>query len=303
MHVLITGGSGLIGSALTANLQKSNHEVSILTRNAARAAESTPEGVTLVEWDAKSADGWVEAAATADAIVNLAGEGIADGRWTRERKQRIRQSRLDAGKAVTEAVKAASTKPKVVVQASGIDYYGSQGDTILTEDHGPGTGFLPTICVDWERSSVGVEALGVRRAIIRTGIVLSTEGGAFPKVLLPFKLFAGGPMGSGRQWWPWIHIEDQARAIQFLIENDDAHGPFNLVAPEPLENYAFAQRLGAVMSRPAFVPAPTPALRLALGEMADVLLDSHRVIPKALTDAGFTFSFPNATAAFEDLLK
>lgn len=303
MRVVITGGTGLIGRALTDELLQHNHAVTVLTRDAQRGNPSLPDNVQLVEWDAESAEGWMEAAEAADAIVNLAGEGIADGRWTEERKQRIRQSRLNAGKAVTEAVKAASSKPKVVIQASGIDYYGSQGDTILTEEHGPGKGFLPSVCVDWELSTVGVEALGVRRAIIRTGIVLSTAGGAFPKILLPYKLFAGGPMGSGRQWWPWIHIEDEVRAIRFLIETESAAGAFNLVAPEPLENKDFAQRLGSVMSRPAFVPAPTPALQLALGDMSDVLLHSHRAEPAALLEAGFTFSFPTAKAAFEDLLK
>lgn len=303
MRVLITGGTGLIGRALTDTLLKNNHQVTVLTRNIERSAGTVPAGVELVAWDAESAKGWEGAAEAAEAIVNLAGEGIADGRWTQERKRRIRQSRLDAGKAVTEAVRTVSTKPKVVIQASGIDYYGSQDDTILTETHPAGKGFLPQVCLDWELSTVGVETENVRRCIIRTGIVLSTEGGAFPKILLPFKLFAGGPMGSGRQWWPWIHIQDEVRAILHLLENDSAHGAFNLVAPEPLRNYEFAQRLGAVMGRPAFIPAPTPALQLALGEMSDVLLHSHRAIPEALTQSGFTFSYTTATEAFKDLLQ
>lgn len=301
MRIIITGGTGLIGSALCQNLLVDNHEVIVLTRNPGKK-DAVPNGVKLVQWDAKTAEGWTELADGADAIVNLAGEGIADSRWTPEQKKRIRESRLNAGQAVVEAVRAANPKPKMVIQASGIDYYGSRGDTLLTEQSPLGSEYLAQVCFDWEASTASVERLGVRRAVIRTGIVLSTEGGALPKILLPFKLFAGGPLGSGKQYWPWIHIDDEIRAIRFLIETENAAGAFNLTAPTPTENREFARQVGSAMGRPAFVPAPSPALKVGLGDMSQMLLDSHRAIPEHLQQLGFEFKYPTLDKALEDLL-
>ena len=302
MRIIVTGGTGTIGRALCPALVDDGHEVIVLTRNP-QATTGLPEAVRLVGWDGKSAAGWGQLADGAGAIINLAGEGIADGRWSDERKRRIYASRLDAGQAVVAAVSAATTKPQVVVQASAVGYYGPRGDEMLTEASTPGSDYLAHVSFDWEVSTAAVERMGVRRAVIRTGVVLANTGGAWPKIVLPFKLFAGGPMGSGNQYWPWIHKEDEVQAILFLVKNAAARGAFNLTAPEPLTNRAFAAALGSVMGRPAFVPAPAFALKIALGEMSTVLLDGQRAIPKKLQDLGFTFTYPTATAAFAELVR
>ncbi len=235
--------------------------------------------------------------------MNLAGAGLADGRWTDERKRSILESRVKAGQAVLEAVSAAATRPKVVIQSSAVGYYGPRGDEVLNEDAAPGSDYLARVCFDWEASTAPVVRMGVRRPVIRTGIVLTTEGGAFPKILLPFKLFAGGPMGNGSQYWPWIHINDEVRAIRFLMENETASGPFNLTAPNPLTNKEFASVVGQAMGRPSLMPAPAFALKLALGEMSTVLLDGQRAVPSRLQELGFEFDFATLDAALKDLLK
>lgn len=301
MRIIITGGTGLIGSALAASLVTDGHQVTVLTRNT-NGSSQLPAMVKRVGWDAQSAAGWGELAEGADAIVNLAGAGIADGRWTDERKQEIYTSRIQAGTAVMQAIESAAVKPAVLIQASAVGYYGPRQDEIVTEATGPGADFLAQVCFDWEASTARAEQLGVRRVVIRTGIVLSKDGGAWPKIVLPFKLFAGGPLGSGRQYWPWIHLDDQVAAIRFLIANQEARGAYNLTAPTPLTNKDFAATLGAVMSRPAFFPAPAFPLKIVLGEMSTVLLDGQRAVPQRLLEAGFTFKYPEAEAAFRTLL-
>ncbi|HEX6384399.1 MAG TPA: TIGR01777 family oxidoreductase, partial [Anaerolineae bacterium] len=230
------------------------------------------------------------------------GEGFPPDRWTSEKKRRIRQSRIDAGNAVVEAVAAATNKPAVVIQASGVDYYGNRGDEVLTEESAPGDTFLASVALDWEGATAPVEGMGVRRVVTRSGIVLSMEGGALPSTVLPFKLFVGGPLGSGRQWWPWICIRDEVRAIRFLIENESASGPVIVCTPNPLRNKDFARVIGQVMGRPSFMPVPAFALKLALGEVADTVLHSRRTIPEKLQELGFTFLYPELKAALEDLL-
>jgi uncharacterized protein (TIGR01777 family) len=305
MRVIITGGTGLIGRALTKRLSSQGYEVIILSRSPQQDA-SQPSNVKKVQWDAATAEGWGYLADGAHAIVNLAGENIAGesvltGRWTEERKKRIYTSRVNAGRAVVEAIQAATEKPKVLIQASGIDYYRPDLARIITEEDGPGSDFLSQVCFDWEASTVAVEAMGVRRCVIRSGIVLTNEGGAWPRIVLPFKLFAGGPIGSGKQYWSWIHLDDEVGAIEYLLKNEQAKGVYNLTAPEPLQNWEFASRLGKVMSRPAFFPVPAPALQIAFGEMSMLLLGSRRVLPKRLQELGYTFKFPQAEAAFKEL--
>ncbi|HQY91031.1 TIGR01777 family oxidoreductase [Caldilinea sp.] len=302
MRVLISGGGGLIGRPLSQALLADGHEVIVLSRQPEKVKEM-PVGVKLQKWDGKSADGWGSLADGAGAIINLAGAGIADQRWSTERKQLIRQSRLDAGRAVMEAIAAATAKPGVLIQASAVGYYGTQsGDAQIAESFSPGGDFLSKVCFDWEASTAPVSKLGVRRAIIRTGVVLSNEGGAFPKQVLPFKLFAGGPVGSGKQWYPWIHIDDEVRAIQFLLQNEKATGPFNLTAPNPVTNQEFGQIVGEVLGRPSFVPAPGFAMKAVFGEMSVVLLEGQRAIPQKLLDLGFKFKFETAQAAVRALL-
>lgn len=302
MQILITGGTGLIGKPLCAALVADGHRVIVLTRNPAKV-NGLPPTVQLERWDGQSSTGWGHLMEETDAVINLAGEGIADQRWSAERKQSILQSRVLAGKALTSAIQQAARKPQVLLQASAVGYYGVHRDEIITEEAPPGNDFLAKVCFEWEGSTASVGKLGIRRPILRTGVVLSNAGGAFPKIMLPFRLFAGGSLGSGKQWLPWIHIEDQVRAIQFLLAHDTATGPFNLAAPYPVTNQEFSQLIGKVMRRPAFMPAPAFALRAVLGEMATMVLDGQRVIPQRLQELGFTFRFSMAQAALEDLLK
>jgi uncharacterized protein (TIGR01777 family) len=307
MRVLITGGTGLIGRALSANLASDGHEVIVLSRSPERATD-LPDGVRAEGWDARTAEGWGHLADGAGAIVNLAGASMAgDGffptRWTDERRRIISESRLNASSAVVEAVAQAEEKPRVVVQSSAVGYYGFHGDEVLTEEAGPGHDWGGRLTAEeWEPSTVPVEGLGVRRVVVRTGLVLSTEGGALPRLLLPFRLFVGGPMGSGDQWYSWIHLQDQVRALRFLIETEEASGAYNLTAPNPETNGELAKLIGRAMGRPSFVPVPGFALRLAFGEVADVVLKGQRAVPQRLLDLGFEFQFPAAKAALKDLL-
>lgn len=302
MKIIITGGTGLIGKALCAEFATDGHDVTVLSRNPEKAQRKMASGTKLEKWDAKTANGWGYLADGADAIINLAGAGIADKRWTPSRKEAIYQSRLDAGQAVVEAVKAATNKPSVVIQSSAVGYYGvDNGDNVLTENSGPGSDYLAQVCFDWEASTSALDAMGVRRPVIRTGIVLSNDGGAWPKIKLPFLLFAGGPLGSGKQWYPWIHIDDEIRAIKFLLENAEANGVFNLSAPEPVTNKQLAKTTGRVMGRPGFVPAPGAAMKIALGEMATIVLDGQRAVPHKLEELGFSFEYPYIEEAVREL--
>ncbi len=301
MRVVITGGTGLIGRQLAASLHEDKHEVIVLSRNPNQPAK-LPAGVRVERWDGRSAAGWGRWADGADAIVNLAGAGIADSRWSDERKREIVASRVDAGKAVIEAVRAASVKPAVVIQSSAVGYYGSRGSETLSEASQPGSDFLADVCVEWEKSTEAVEAMGVRRAVIRTGIVLSAEGGALPKMLLPFKFFAGGKIGSGQQYFPWIHMEDEVGAIRFLMHHAQAAGPFNLAAPTPPTNADFVKAVGEAMGRPSIMPAPGFALKAAFGEMSTVLLDGQRAEPQRLLELGYRFRFTDPVAALKDVL-
>lgn len=303
MRIIITGGTGLIGRALAASLAADGSEVIVLSRNPTQA-QGLPAGVRAERWDGRTAQGWGRLADGAAAIINLAGESIAARRWTAGQKRRIIDSRLNAGRAVVEAIDAAAVRPPVLIQASAVGYYGPCGDQEIAEDAGPGNDFLAQqVAVPWEESTASVEAMGVRRVIIRTGVVLSQKGGALPRMVLPFRFFVGGPLGNGRQWFPWIHLADEVAAIRFLMERADARGAFNLSAPNPLTNAEFSRTLGRVMRRPALIPTPALALRLLFGEMATVLLDGQRAVPRRLQQLGFTFKFPHAELALRDILR
>jgi len=307
MRVIITGGTGLIGRALSTNLASDGHEIIVLSRSP-ESAKGLPAGVRAERWDGRTANGWSHLAEGVDAIVNLAGanisgEGFFPSRWTDERKRLIRETRLNAARAVVEAVEQARQKPRVVIQASGIGVYGPRGDDAIAEEGAMGHDFLARFAgQEWEPSTAPVEAMGVRRAIIRTGVVLSSTKGALRPMLLQFRLFAGGPIGSGKQWMSWIHLKDEAAAIRFLIENQSATGPFNLAAPHPVTNAQFARALGRVMSRPSIVPIPGFAMRAAFGEVAELLLTGQRSVPQRLLDLGFHFRFPELEGALRDTL-
>ena len=300
MRVVILGGSGFIGRALTRSLAGDGHEVVIVSRGAPRAAVG---GVSFAPFDARSGAGWRESLDGADALVNLAGENIASGYWTASRKRRILESRLAAGRAVMDALASVASRPAVLVQGSATGYYGDRGDIPAAEDAPVGRGFLAEVAEKWEASTAEAEALGVRRAVARTAVVLDSHGGALPRMLAPFRFFAGGPLGSGKQWFPWIHLADEVRAIRFLLECPEAHGPYNLAAPGAVTQKGLAQAIGGALSRPAWLRTPETALRLLLGEMAqELFLNGVRAVPERLTRLGFAFLFPTLTAALADLL-
>ncbi len=304
MRVIITGGTGLIGHALTMSLGHDGHEVVVVSRNP-RQTGPMPETISFQKWDALTGESLEGVLEGADAVVNLAGSSIAgDGflptRWTRERKKLILDSRLNSGKALVEAITAATNKPKTLIQSSAVGYYGTHSnDVTLTEESPAGNDYLADVCVQWEKSTEAVEAMGVRRVIIRTGVVLDENEGALPRMALPFKLFAGGPLGSGKQPLPWIHLLDEVNAIRFLIENESTTGPFNLTAPNPLTNAEFGRVLGKVLGRPSFIPAPGFAFNLAFGEVATIVLDGQKAIPAKLQAMGYDFAYPTAEEALK----
>jgi uncharacterized protein len=301
MRVIITG-VGATSIQLARELLANGDEVVILTSSPEKGSKNTPDGSRLVAWDGKSADGWWQEAEGADAIVNLAGENISSGRWTEKRKKHLVESRVNAGKAVVDAVERVERKPGVVIQSSSVNYYGPRsGEKQVIEKTPTGKVFLATLCLEWEMSTVAVEKYGVRRPVIRQGIVLAKDSGALPKMAVPYKFFAGGPVGSGRQWLAWIHITDNVRAIRFLIENGRANGPFNLCSPNPITNRRFSKILGRVLNRPSFVPAPAFMVKLIFGEMSTVVLDGQRAIPKRLQELGFKFRYSELEPALRDV--
>ena len=303
-RVIISGATGFIGNALCRELIGGGYEVVGLSRNPEMGKALLPGQVKVVKWDTKSSQGWADYADGAYAIVNLAGENIASGGWTRERKKRILQSRLDAGNAVVEAVEKAKYKPAVIIQASGIGYYGDSGDEILDETSSPGSGFLVEVAKQWEKTTEKVESFGVRQVIIRTGVVLGENGGFLSRVVLPYRFFVGGHMGNGKQWIPWIHVEDEVRAIRFLIEKKDLQGVFNLSSPHPLTSRDFSRTLGKVMKKPSWLPVPGFVLRLFFGEMAsELILAGQRALPKRLQKSGFKFQYPDLESALSQILS
>lgn len=308
MRYIITGGSGFIGSRLSESLVADGHEVIILSRSPAK--QSASSGVQVVQWDARTADGWGHLADGAFAIVNLAGEttggsGVIPlpGTWSDKRKRLIKESRRNAGQAVVAAVAAATVKPQVVVQMSGIDYYPAT-NTVMTEESGRGRQFLAEVVADyWEPATAAVEEMGVRRVVARTAPLLNLETGPLPASLLQFRLFAGGRLGSGKQWFTWIHTEDAVRALRFLAETEAARGIYNVASPNPVTNADFSKILGRVMGRPSLLPVPEFALKLLLGEVSALVLEGRPVSVRKLETLGFTFRFPMLEAAMRDILK
>lgn len=301
MHVFISGSTGLIGSAMVAFLRAGGHGVTRLARNAGVAAEA--DGIDAVAWDPQ-ADPWDAAPlAGADAVVHLAGENIAAGRWTEAMKARIRDSRVGPTRRLCEALARLSNPPQTLACASAIGYYGDRGEETLVETSPPGKGFLPEACVDWEGATRPAADAGIRVVNLRIGVVLAGNGGALKKMLTPFKLGLGGIVGSGKQYWSWISLDDVVGAIHHAILTETLSGPVNATAPNPTTNYEFTKTLGKVIHRPTVLPLPAFAARLMLGEMADdLLLGSAKVLPERLAQSGYAFRHPTLEEALRSQL-
>jgi uncharacterized protein len=297
MKVLISGGSGLVGTVLTKALRADGHTVAHLVRPGGDAAPGD------IRWAPVTSFVNVVAMEGIDAVVNLNGASIGGGRWTPERKKLLRSSRIDSTRVLEDALSRMKQKPRVFVSASAIGYYGDRGDEILTESSSSGDDFLSLLARDWEAEASRAESLGIRTVIARFGVILSANGGALPRMLTPFKLGAGGRLGSGKQWMSWVALEDVVGALLAAIANEQLSGPVNLVAPNPVRNSEFARVLASVLHRPAIFPAPAFALRLALGEMADaLLLSSQRVEPTQLSANRYAFQFENLEPALHAIL-
>ena len=298
MKVLISGGSGLVGKAVTAALSADGHAVARLVR---------PEGAASagdIRWDPMSASADFSAIEGTDVVINLSGASIGDGRWTPARKAILRNSRIDITRVLVEVLARLRQKPRVFLSASATGYYGDRGDEILTEASGLGTDFLALLARDWEAEAMRAESLGVRTVLLRFGVILTAMGGALSQMLMPFRLGVGGRFGSGNQWMSWIELEDAVEIVRSVIVNDRFAGPLNVVAPNPMRNSEFARIVAAALHRPAIFPAPAFALRIALGEMADsLLLASQRAVPERLLAAGHTFRFDDFATALRAVLK
>jgi uncharacterized protein (TIGR01777 family) len=301
MRILVTGATGFIGQRLVEEFQRQGHTLVALSRDPGAAQRDVPGLERAYKWSPLHELPPAEAFHGVDAVVHLAGESVT-GRWTEEKKQSIRDSRVLGTINLVKAIVRLQTKPPVLVSASAIGYYGDRGEEELAENSAPGNDFLAEVCQEWEKEAGKVEWGGVRSARVRVGVVVGPGGGALGAMLLPFKLGAGGPLGSGRQWWSWVHRDDLIALILHLIEHPEFSGPVNGTAPEPVRQKDFAKVLGRVLWRPAFLPAPAFALKIVLGGFSTELLSSKRVLPKMAQELGFRFRYPQLEAALRQAL-
>lgn len=303
MRIVITGGSGFIGRRLVARLLEQGDQVLVLTRRLEQARRILGESpnLKLLPYDPYQPQAWAAALEGYEGIVNLAGEPLASSRWTETKKKEIRRSRVETTQALVQALASLNQKPQVMISSSAVGYYGShpEGDP-LTETDPPAQDFLARVCQAWEAAARPVEELGIRLAIVRTGIVLGPDGGALGQMLAPFQFFIGGTIGSGKQWLSWIHREDWVSLVCFLLEQGS--GVFNATAPNPVQMEEFCRTLGQVLGRPSWLPVPELALELLLGEAAQVVLTGQKVIPQAALQMGFTFQYPQLKEALRQIL-
>jgi len=300
MRIFVTGATGFIGRALIPRLRRDGHTIIAWVRSEARARSLLGAEVELVR--AGGPDVMTAALSRSDAVVNLAGEPVLGKRWTPARRRILEESRIGVTRDLVRAIAAASPRPRVLVSGSAVGWYGDRGDERLTEASAPGDDFLARLCRQWEDAALAAEASGVRVALLRTGVVLGRDGGALEQMLTPFRLGVGGPVGSGRQYFPWIHLHDLVGAIAAMIADDRYRGPVNGVAPQEATSRSFAAALGRALHRPAILPMPAFALRVIFGEAASVLLASQRAEPRVLIANGFTFAFPDLDRALADIL-
>ena len=295
MNILITGGTGFIGSALSRELSNSGHKVIITSR---RKTPPKLENIEIVRWDIQTPLS-SEIMSGIDAVINLAGESLISGRWTKRRKERIMSSRVNTTRLLVESMKNANPKPKVLISVSAVGYYGPHGDEYVTEDFPPASDFLAEVCKAWEKEALRAQELGIRVVITRFGVVLESDGGALPKMAIPFKFFLGGHLGSGQQWFSWVHREDIIGFMKYALENESVSGHFNLTSPQPVTNKKFCFALGKALNRPSWFHVPAFMIKLTLGEVGRVLLTGQRVLPEKALKAGYQFKYPEINEALK----
>ncbi|MBI4054577.1 MAG: TIGR01777 family protein [Elusimicrobia bacterium] len=300
MRILVAGATGFIGSEVCRALAKKGHTITNLTRT---PKPSWPTDGASLFWDARNPGEWAQHLPQYHAVLNFCGEPIVKGRWTPARKKLLHESRILSTRALVEAIRRASPRPKVLINASAIGYYGDRAEEVLIENSLPGRSFLAELCRDWEGEAQKAETLGIRVIRLRIGVVLGKEGGALTRMLLPFRLGLGGPLGSGRQWMSWIERKELADLAVYLLEEERASGAFNATSPMPVPNREFARTLAQILRRPCFFSVPAPLLKLLLGEMSCVLLDSQKVLPQKAQEIGYSFSQPRLSCALQACLK
>jgi uncharacterized protein (TIGR01777 family) len=302
MRIVVSGGTGFIGRPLCASLCQKGHQVTLLTRRKEAAQRSCGSTVTSVEWNGREAGAWESCLEGADAVINLAGAPIADARWTEDRKRLLTKSRVLPTRLLVEALSRRSSKPRTLINASGIGYYGASDDRVLDEEAARGQGYLADLCLQWEAEARQAAQFGMRVVILRTGMVLEQDGGALPKMLLPFRLFAGGPIMPGTQWVSWIHRRDHIGLIHWLLATPSVSGPVNAVAPEAVTMNRFCEVLGRVLHRPSWLPVPGIALQVALGELGTLMTTGQRVNPAKALSGGYVFHYPTVEPALRAIV-
>lgn len=301
MKVVVTGGTGFIGRALCRSLVSHGMSVTVLSRNLAHAKAMLDPSITVVEWDAVTSGPWENELDAATAVINLAGEPIAAGRWTPKRKRVIVDSRVNATRRLVRAISRLTNKPRVLISASGVGYYGPSQELLFDETNGPGSDFLADLCVAWEQAALAARSAGVRVVCMRTGMVLEKDGGALAKMVPPFRAFIGGPIAPGTQWVSWIHRDDLIGLIEWALSNDRLSGPVNAVAPEAVTMKEFCNALGQALHRPSWLPVPEFALRLVFGELASFMTTGQRVHPKVALDGGYQSHYLHLDSALRSI--
>ena len=300
MKILITGGTGFVGTQLTSRLIQDNYEVTILSRSAKPTGE-IPKGISYLQGDPTQQGSWQEAIKNHDAVINLAGASIF-AKWTEEHKKAIRESRVSTTRNIVEGIPSHPQKQFTFFSTSAVGYYGFCGDEELTEESPHGDDFLARIASGWEGEALKAKEMGARVVITRFGIIMGEKGGALGQMIPLFKKYIGGPIGSGRQWFSWVHIKDLAEAFTFLLKHPEIPGPVNVCSPNPVRNKDLAKALGRALHRPSFMPAPGFMIKLVLGEFGSVILEGQRVIPKRLLDSGFAFQYPKIDKALQEIV-
>ena len=303
MKIVLAGATGFVGKKLVDQLAAKGHSLTVLTRDPARSPWNTSAQFRIFQWDGNRVGNWAAAVEGADAVINLAGEPIAAKRWTAAQKQKLIESRIHGTRAIVKSIQATKVKPRLLLNASAVGFYGAVAAGDVSEEAGKGSGFLADLCSAWEHETDVLKGSGTRVVLLRIGVVLERGGGALAKMEFPFKIFAGGPLGSGAQWFPWIHRDDILGIIEFALSDEKLSGPVNATAPNPLTMADFCKALGRAMHRPSWAPVPDVMLKILLGEMSEMLLTGQKAVPQKLLQAGYVFKYAEADAALKDIFS